>query len=159
LIRPVSIQKLRTAIMEGVASAAKELKAKALTRTISQGFFGTRYEVGPDYLTFRSNSTPRRNSPMVTAARKSGMSSRAAAAQKLCTPASARRPLHASLITLVSIKYISGRRWLVLVLQIRVHVYIRHGRQVAPRWAQQLSCQNHPQLGFLAAAMSPGPLI
>jgi hypothetical protein len=39
---------------EGVASAAKELKAKALTQTSSQGFFGTREELGPDYLTFRS---------------------------------------------------------------------------------------------------------
>ena len=45
---------LRTAIEEGVASAAAELKAKALTQTSSQGFFGTREELGPDYLTFRS---------------------------------------------------------------------------------------------------------
>lgn len=46
--------KLRTAIEDGVASAAQELKAKALTQTSSQGFFGTRQELGPDYLTFRS---------------------------------------------------------------------------------------------------------
>jgi hypothetical protein len=45
---------IRTAMEEGVASAAKELKAKALTQTSSQGFFGTREELGPDYLTFRS---------------------------------------------------------------------------------------------------------
>jgi len=45
---------IRAAIEEGVASATKELKAKALTQTSSQGFFGTREELGPDYLTFRS---------------------------------------------------------------------------------------------------------
>lgn len=45
---------LRTAMEEGVASAAQELKAKALTQTNSQGFFGTRQELGPDYLIFRS---------------------------------------------------------------------------------------------------------
>ena len=45
---------LRTALEDGVASAAKELKAKALTQSSSQGFFGTRQELGPDYLTFRS---------------------------------------------------------------------------------------------------------
>jgi hypothetical protein len=45
---------IRGAIEEGVASAAKDLKAKALTQTSSQGFFGTRQELGPDYLTFRS---------------------------------------------------------------------------------------------------------
>jgi hypothetical protein len=46
--------KLRTAIEEGVASAAKQLKAKALTQTSSQGLFGTREELGSDDLTFRS---------------------------------------------------------------------------------------------------------
>lgn len=46
--------KLRTAIKEGVASAAKQLKAKALTQTSSQGLFGTREELGSDDLTFRS---------------------------------------------------------------------------------------------------------
>lgn len=45
---------IRTAMEEGVASAAQELKAKALTQTSSQGFFGTRQELGPDYLIFRS---------------------------------------------------------------------------------------------------------
>ncbi len=45
---------IRTAIEEGVASAARELKAKALTQTSSQGFFGTREQLGPDYLTYRS---------------------------------------------------------------------------------------------------------
>jgi hypothetical protein len=45
---------IRTAIEEGVASAAKDLKAKALTQTSSQGFFGTRGELGSDYLTFRA---------------------------------------------------------------------------------------------------------
>lgn len=45
---------IRTAMEEGVVSAAQELKAKALTQTSSQGFFGTREELGPDYITFRS---------------------------------------------------------------------------------------------------------
>jgi hypothetical protein len=45
---------IRTAIEEGVASAVKDLKAKALTQTSSQGFFGTRGELGSDYLTFRA---------------------------------------------------------------------------------------------------------
>ena len=45
---------LRTAMEEGVAKAAKDLKAKALTQTSSQGFFGSREELGLDYLTYRS---------------------------------------------------------------------------------------------------------
>ena len=45
---------IRAAMEDGVASAAQELKAKALTQTSSQGFFGTRQELGPDYLTFRA---------------------------------------------------------------------------------------------------------
>lgn len=45
---------IRAAMEEGVASAAKDLKEKALTQTSSQGFFGTRAELGPDYLTYRS---------------------------------------------------------------------------------------------------------
>lgn len=54
LMRQHLIPPLRTAMEEGVASAAQELKAKALTQTNSQGFFGTRQELGPDYLIFRS---------------------------------------------------------------------------------------------------------
>ncbi len=46
--------KLRTALEEGVAEASQELKAKAQQQTSSQGFFGTRQQLGPDYLTFRS---------------------------------------------------------------------------------------------------------
>jgi len=71
-----------------------------------------------------------------------------AATQKLCTPGSAQRPLRASLITLVSIKNISGRRWLVLALEISVHTDIRHGRQqvrqVAPHRAQHGSVIDTP---------------
>jgi hypothetical protein len=44
----------RVAIEAGVAEAAQELKAKALAQTSSRGFFGTREELGPDYLTYRS---------------------------------------------------------------------------------------------------------
>ena len=94
---------------------------------------------------------------------KEAVSSRAVAAQEACTPTSARWPLRASLITLVSLNTISGRRWLLLALGISVHAHIRHGRQqvhqLAPRWAQQHSGKNGPQLGFLAAAMGPGPLL
>lgn len=46
--------KLRTALEEGVAEASKELKAKAQQQTSSQGFFGSRQQLGSDYLTFRS---------------------------------------------------------------------------------------------------------
>ncbi len=46
--------KLRTALEEGVAEASQELKAKAQQQTSSQGFFGSRQQLGSDYLTFRS---------------------------------------------------------------------------------------------------------
>ncbi|MCP9797156.1 DUF1254 domain-containing protein [Cyanobium sp. Lug-B] len=46
--------KLRTALEEGVAEARQELKAKAQQQTSSQGFFGSRQQLGSDYLTFRS---------------------------------------------------------------------------------------------------------
>ena len=45
---------IRAAMEEGVASAARDLKTKALAQTSSQGFFGTREELGADYLTYRS---------------------------------------------------------------------------------------------------------
>ena len=44
----------RSAIEAGVAEAAQALKAKALAQTSSRGFFGTREELGPDVLTYRS---------------------------------------------------------------------------------------------------------
>lgn len=44
----------RTAIAEGVAAAAANLRSKALAQSSSKGFFGTREELGPDYLTFRA---------------------------------------------------------------------------------------------------------
>jgi len=44
----------RAAIEAGVAEAAQALKTKALAQTSSRGFFGTRQELGPDYLTYRS---------------------------------------------------------------------------------------------------------
>ena len=66
---------------------------------------------------------------MVMAARNSGVLSRAAAAQKSCTPASARRPLRASLITFVSIKNISSRTLIVKAQEIGVHTDFRHGSQ------------------------------
>ena len=46
--------KLCTALEEGVAEASQELKAKAQQQTSSQGFFGTREQLGSDYLTSRS---------------------------------------------------------------------------------------------------------
>ncbi|MCP9845681.1 DUF1254 domain-containing protein [Synechococcus sp. Lug-A] len=46
--------KLRTALEVGVAEASQELKAKAQQQTSSQGFFGSRQQLGSDYLTFRS---------------------------------------------------------------------------------------------------------
>jgi hypothetical protein len=45
---------IRTAIAAGAASAAKQLRTKALAQSSSRGFFGTRQELGPDYLTYRS---------------------------------------------------------------------------------------------------------
>ena len=46
--------KLRTALEEGVAEASRDLKAKGQQQTSSRGFFGTREELGPDYISFRS---------------------------------------------------------------------------------------------------------
>lgn len=46
--------KLRTALEEGVAEASQELKAKAQQQTSSQGFFGSREELGPEYISYRS---------------------------------------------------------------------------------------------------------
>jgi hypothetical protein len=44
----------RSAIEAGVAAAATNLRSKALAQSSSKGFFGTREELGPDYLTYRS---------------------------------------------------------------------------------------------------------
>ncbi len=44
----------RTAIEQGIAEAFKELKEKALAQTESTSFFGTRSELGADYLMSRS---------------------------------------------------------------------------------------------------------
>jgi hypothetical protein len=45
---------LRAAISDGAATAAANLRSKALAQTSSKGFFGTRQELGPDYLTYRA---------------------------------------------------------------------------------------------------------
>ena len=45
---------IRTAISEGVATAATNLRTKALAQRSSKGFFGTREELGSDYLTYRA---------------------------------------------------------------------------------------------------------
>lgn len=45
---------LRAAIGEGAATAAANLRSKALAQSSSKGFFGTRQELGPDYLTYRA---------------------------------------------------------------------------------------------------------
>ena len=44
----------RRAIEQGIADASKELKDKALAQTSSKGFFGTRSELGADYVMYRS---------------------------------------------------------------------------------------------------------
>ena len=45
---------IRTAIEEGIADASRELKEKALAQTESKSFFGTRGELGADYVMLRS---------------------------------------------------------------------------------------------------------
>jgi hypothetical protein len=45
---------IRAAMEEGIATAAAELQAAALRQTSSRGFFGTREELGPDYITLRN---------------------------------------------------------------------------------------------------------
>jgi hypothetical protein len=45
---------IRAAIEEGIAAAATELQAAALRQTSSRGFFGTREELGPNYITLRN---------------------------------------------------------------------------------------------------------
>ena len=44
----------RNAIEEGIAAAAANLRRKALAQNSSKGFFGTREELGSDYLTYRA---------------------------------------------------------------------------------------------------------
>lgn len=44
----------RAAIEQGIADASRELKEKALAQTTSKGFFGTREELGKDYVIYRS---------------------------------------------------------------------------------------------------------
>lgn len=44
----------RNAIEQGIADASKELKDKALAQLTSKGFFGTRSELGADYVVYRS---------------------------------------------------------------------------------------------------------
>jgi hypothetical protein len=44
----------RAAIEQGIADASRELKATALKQTSSKGFFGTREELGKDYVVYRS---------------------------------------------------------------------------------------------------------
>ena len=44
----------RAAIEQGIADASRELRQKALVQTSSKGFFGTREELGKDYLVYRS---------------------------------------------------------------------------------------------------------
>ena len=44
----------RSAIEAGVSTAAANLRSKALAQSSSKGFFGTREELGPDYLTYRA---------------------------------------------------------------------------------------------------------
>ncbi|MFN5496386.1 MAG: DUF1254 domain-containing protein [bacterium] len=56
--RPFAPSKLdpavRAAIEDGMAESARELQAKALAQSSSKGFFGTREELGSDYLVNRS---------------------------------------------------------------------------------------------------------
>ncbi len=44
----------RSAIEQGIADASKELREKALAQSSSKGFFGTRSELGTDYIMYRS---------------------------------------------------------------------------------------------------------
>lgn len=44
----------RAAMDQGIADASRELKEKALAQTSSKGFFGTREELGKDYILYRS---------------------------------------------------------------------------------------------------------
>ena len=44
----------RGAVEQGIAEASKELKDKALAQSSSKGFFGTRSELGTDYVMYRS---------------------------------------------------------------------------------------------------------
>jgi hypothetical protein len=77
---------------------------------------------------------------MVIDARYNGWSWSLTAPKKARTPGSACEPLRASLMTLVSIKYIGVGRGLALTLEICVAPYIRHGGQqvgqFAAGWAQ-----------------------
>jgi hypothetical protein len=45
---------IRTAMEDGVAAASADLQAAALQQSSSRGFFGSREELGEDYITFRN---------------------------------------------------------------------------------------------------------
>jgi hypothetical protein len=96
-------------------------------------------------------------------ARNNGWSCSLTAEKNARTPGFARDPLRASLITLVSTKYIAAKRSLRLSREIVVAPHIRHGGQqvcqLAAGWVQQRRCQDGTVLGLSAAAMLSGPLL
>jgi hypothetical protein len=96
-------------------------------------------------------------------ARNNGWSCSLAAEKNARTPGLARDPLRASLITLVSTKYIAADHSLRLTREIVVAPHIRHGGQqvgqLAAGWVQQRWREDGTVFGFGAAAMIASPLL
>jgi hypothetical protein len=103
----------------------------------------------------------RRN--LLVEARNNGWSCSLAAEKNARTPGFTRDPLRASLITLVSTKYIAADHSLRLSREIVVTPHIRHGGQqvgqLAAGWVQQRCREDGTVFGFGAAAMMASPLL
>jgi hypothetical protein len=95
-------------------------------------------------------------------ARNNGWCCSLAAEKNARTPGLARDPLRASLITLVSTKYIGVGHSLRLSREIVVAPHIRHGGQqvgqLAAGWVQQRCREDGTVFGLGAAAMLSGSL-
>ena len=102
------------------------------------------------------SSTPRRNSPMVTEARKTRSSESASSFKNATTPRFALSPFRASLMTFVSIKYTARVPARLDPLEIRVAADRRHRRQnlreASPLGTRQRCGENRP---MFASALRP----
>src|SRR5450631_1335746 len=103
------------------------------------------------------SSTPRRNSPIVTAAKYSGASLDAVFLKKAITPGFAFSFLRNSLMTSVSIRYTRRLGRILEAREVRIVPDVRDRcerfRQVSLAWPPQCACQDLPMLGFGTAAM------
>src|ERR1700722_17194458 len=111
----------------------------------------------------RMSSTPWRNSPTEIAERNTGALEAATVSKNAITPRFALACFRASLITLVSIKYMRGEFGRVHPLEILVEAHVRHRRQNLSEGASARTRERRRQdcamLRFGAAAVRPGALL